>query len=153
MLAVRDTTLLRARQETADRLRGEIALAEGKPAVAVAEFRKLGMLPDGPSTANGDVTFITLARGFDAANQADSAIAYFERYLTTPSVSRANDALYLAGTYKRLGELYEAQGERAKAGSMYAKFVELWRDADPEVQPKVSEARERLARLRAAERR
>ena len=153
MLAVRDTTLLRDLQGTAHRLRGEIALAEGNPEVALAEFRQVDMLPDGPRTSNGDVVFMALARAFDAASQPDSAIAYFERYLTTPSVSRANDAIYLAGTYKRLGELYEARGDRAMAASAFTRFVELWQDADPEVQPKVTSVRERLARLRDVERR
>jgi tetratricopeptide (TPR) repeat protein len=153
MLAIGDTALLRDRRQTAHRLRGEIALADGRPDIALAEFRQVDMLPDGPRTSNGDVVFIALARAFDLASQPDSAIAYFERYLTTPSVSRANDAIYLAGTYKRLGELYEARGDRAKAASAFARFVDLWQDADPEVQPKVTSVRERLARLRDVERR
>jgi hypothetical protein len=40
-----------------------------------------------------------------------------------------------------------------KAASHYAKFVDLWKDADPELQPHVRKARERLAVLQRAERR
>jgi eukaryotic-like serine/threonine-protein kinase len=53
----------------------------------------------------------------------------------------------LAPTYKRLGELYEAKGDRKRAAEYYGRFVELWKDADPELQPGVKEVRGRLARL------
>jgi len=33
----------------------------------------------------------------------------------------------------------------------YAKFVELWKDADPDLQPRVTEVRKRLARLSESE--
>ena len=36
----------------------------------------------------------------------------------------------------------------AKAIEHYQKFVDLWKDADPELQPKVREARARLDALR-----
>jgi len=58
------------------------------------------------------------------------------------------DATYLAGVRKRLGELYEAKGDNQRAASNYLAFVELWKNADPELQPKVQEARQRLARLK-----
>jgi tetratricopeptide (TPR) repeat protein len=66
---------------------------------------------------------------------------------------RSPDALYLAGVQKRLGELYDAKGDRQRAIEHYAKFVELWKNADPELQPKVAQAQARLAQLGAAERR
>jgi hypothetical protein len=34
-----------------------------------------------------------------------------------------------------------------KAVEYYNEFVELWKDADPDLQPVVSEVRERIARL------
>jgi hypothetical protein len=83
---------------------------------------------------------------------ADSAITYYERYVTTPVLNRIfQDPQYLAGTLKRLGELYEAKGDRQKAVSVYTRFVELWKDADPELQPKVAEVRRRLQLLSRAE--
>ncbi|MBW7932657.1 MAG: hypothetical protein H3C62_03400 [Gemmatimonadaceae bacterium] len=55
---------------------------------------------------------------------------------------------YLAASHKRLGELYDAKGNTAKAVEHYQKFTDLWKDADPELQPKVREARARLDELR-----
>ncbi|HXY69493.1 MAG TPA: hypothetical protein VEH62_08590, partial [Gemmatimonadales bacterium] len=56
----------------------------------------------------------------------------------------------LAPVYRRLGELYEAKGDRARALDYYGRFVDLWKNADPELQPAVREVRQRLSRLGAA---
>ena len=86
------------------------------------------------------------ARG--AAGRTDSALALYDRGLATPSLRRYMlDAYELAAALKRAGELYEAKGERAKAADRYRRFVDLWKDADPELQPGVREVRARLARL------
>jgi hypothetical protein len=49
----------------------------------------------------------------------------------------------------RLGEIYEQKGERAKALAYYTRFVDFWAGADRELQPRVAEARERIALLSA----
>jgi hypothetical protein len=49
--------------------------------------------------------------------------------------------------HKRLGELYEAAGDRQRAASHYSAFIELWKTADPELQPRVQDVKRRLARL------
>ena len=100
--------------------------------------------------------YVALGRAFDQAGMADSAIVMLERYLSTPWSNRFSlqaDAINLAAVYKRLGELYEERGDRAKTASYAAKFVELWKDADPELQPKVREARALVVRLGDPERR
>jgi Fic family protein len=48
---------------------------------------------------------------------------------------------------ERLGELYEARGDRAKVRDYYGRFVDLWKDADPELQPIVRDVRARVARV------
>ena len=48
---------------------------------------------------------------------------------------------------ERLGQLYEAKGNAAKAADHYGKFIELWKNADPELQPRVEDAKRRRARL------
>ena len=68
--------------------------------------------------------------------------------VTTPTVNRLYvEGLTLAPALKRLGELYEARGDRKRAAEYYEKFVDLWKNADPELQPGVTEARRWLAAL------
>jgi hypothetical protein len=55
--------------------------------------------------------------------------------------------------HERLAELYEARGDAARAAPHYARFIAMWKDADPGLQPRVAQARRRLAQLRDAERR
>ena len=53
------------------------------------------------------------------------------------------------GIHERLGQLYEALGNSKKAIEHYVSFTDLWKDADADLQPRVADARNRLARLRA----
>jgi hypothetical protein len=85
------------------------------------------------------------ARLLDEAGRADSAVAYYERYLVEPWNYRIwNDASWLAPTHERLGQLYDERGDLESAALHFARFVELWEGADPELQPRVQAARARL---------
>ena len=92
------------------------------------------------------------ARGFihAAAGHTDAAIDSFERFLAEPYDYRLTEAddIYLPIALEKLGALYEAKGNTAKALERYERFAALWKDADPELQPRVAEARRRIARLR-----
>jgi tetratricopeptide (TPR) repeat protein/TolB-like protein len=123
---------------------GALAEAEHRPAEAAAAYRSWRDV-FGECNACG---FFDMARMADQAGQTDSAITLYDRGVTTPGLRRFNlDAFELAPALKRSGELYEAKGDRAKAAERYRRFVELWKDADPELQPGVREVRGRLARL------
>ncbi|HEX6943515.1 MAG TPA: protein kinase [Gemmatimonadaceae bacterium] len=125
--------------------RGYAELAAGRGAAAIPHFREA----DRTFASCDRCAMINLARAFDLAGQRDSAIAYFQRFIDTPHAYLFEDQDWLAGSYKRLGELYEAAGDLPKAATNLEKFIELWKDADPELQPKVRDARERLTRIRA----
>jgi hypothetical protein len=58
------------------------------------------------------------------------------------------DAYRLVWVLEHAARLYEERGDRRKARAAYARVVELWKDADPDLQPRVSHARERAAALR-----
>ncbi|HSA55828.1 MAG TPA: protein kinase [Gemmatimonadaceae bacterium] len=130
-------------------LAGHVALAEGRYDEALAQYRA------GDEGGCSVCVFADLARVHDLAGNADSVIANFERFLAGPTEPigwLSMGGMVRAGAHKRLGELYEARGDRAKAMSHYARFVELWKDADPELQPLVRQARDRLTALQRAER-
>jgi len=128
---------------------GAIALAEGRADDALAEFR-LADRGQCPVCALPD-----LGRAYDVAGNRDSATAVYERYAR----HRMTTLLYFpqyfdyeasrAAIYKRLGELYEERGDRARAAEYYTRFVEQWKEADPELRPAVDDVVRRLARLRA----
>src|SRR2546422_6069084 len=57
-----------------------------------------------------------LGRAYERAGQRDSALAVYERAVTTPGFRRAlEETASLGPTYRRLGELYEARGQLDKA--------------------------------------
>ena len=87
---------------------------------------------------------------YDRQGQADSAIAAFRRVadeIPTFEAARLVDGYAYAPSLKRLGELSEARGDRRKAADYYNRFVDLWKNADPPLQPAVREVRARLAQL------
>ena len=131
---------------------GNILLAERRTDDAIRVFRqRMDVDPDGLPNWCKFCLPLTLARAYDQANNADSTIANLELYLAVTSNGRINsDTWFLAPAHKRLGELYEARGDNRKAAAHYATFVELWKNADPDLQPRVAEARTRLDRVRRA---
>ena len=84
-----------------------------------------------------------IGKAHDLAGRADSAIAWYRRDLETPRL-RAPNRPFL---FERLGQLYDSQGDLENAALYYARFVELWADADAELQPRVEAARARLEEI------
>jgi tetratricopeptide (TPR) repeat protein len=148
---VTDTSITRVQIDGYHSALGEIALASGKPEEAITEFRRGDVGFDGaPANECASCLSFDLARAYDAAGKADSAAMMFERYLSTPFAFKADvelDPMRLPAIRERLGQLYETMGDTAKAVANYHAFVELWKNADPELQPRVADAKRRLARL------
>jgi eukaryotic-like serine/threonine-protein kinase len=91
-----------------------------------------------------------LAQAFDRANQSDSALVYYERWAGGTETSWLGPGLYTIGqpvSFFRMAELYEARGDRARAAEYYGRLANLWQEADPVLQPRVQEARRRVAQL------
>ena len=126
----------------AARMRGQLAMAEGNHTAAQSHLRVTERV------GCPVCSLPMLARSYDLTGAADSAITIYERYLNTKFLDRIEaDADFLAVVHKRLGELYEEKGQRDKALEHYRAFVDLWKDADPPLQPKVTDARQRVAAL------
>jgi tetratricopeptide (TPR) repeat protein/tRNA A-37 threonylcarbamoyl transferase component Bud32 len=122
-------------------LQGLISRAEGRYDDAIREFQATDVggcpeciLPD-------------VAMAYDLAGNADSAIALLTRFTEGRGIPLGPRASWLAHSLRRLGELHDAKGNADQAISAYARFVDLWKDADPELQPLVQKARDRMREL------
>ncbi|MGD8700381.1 MAG: BTAD domain-containing putative transcriptional regulator [Gemmatimonadales bacterium] len=152
---------LRRLQEVPRRLGwASVAMAEGRPEDALAELRFAQERDRCPICQ-----LPLFGQLYESLGQADSAVAVYERYVTTPyaerclttpylrralggvSAAAGFDPYWLPVVYERLGDLYEQRGEAAKAVLYYGKLVELWKDADPELQPRVQAARRPIETL------
>ena len=87
-----------------------------------------------------------LARAFDRAGQADSAIARYELALehSDETVDLDTQSRQIPTTYLRLAEMYDERGDLEQAAGYYGRFIDLWVDADAELQPRVQAAQDRL---------
>ena len=88
-----------------------------------------------------------MAIAHDAASNADSALVYWEAYLDTYWGIPNIEAWARPLAFRRIGEIYESRGDTDKAVQYYNEVVELWQDADPELQPQVADVRQRIGRL------
>jgi tetratricopeptide (TPR) repeat protein len=75
--------------------------------------------------------------------RAEEALQWYE------SIAQLNvtDLIYRAPSHLRQAEIYERLGERNEAVHHYSRFIELWKDADPELQPRVEAARRAMEAL------
>ena len=132
----------RSIEETYQFIDATLALAGGAPAEALRIHRSRDMRSCVLCGVLGP------AKAFEAMGQADSAIAYYEGYLNANSAQRAAwDNENLGPTYERLAQLYDESGDLENASLYYARLVELWKDADAELQPRVRAAQARLEEI------
>jgi tetratricopeptide (TPR) repeat protein len=130
-----------ARQDEHD-LAAWIALAEGNAERALEELRRQ------PPEACTRCRSVDFARLFERSGQADSAIARYEEYLQIPSnFAIFIDATALGAVYESLGHLYDERGDLEEAALYYAQFLDLWAEADSELQPRVQAARARMEEI------
>jgi eukaryotic-like serine/threonine-protein kinase len=89
-----------------------------------------------------------LAEAYELLGQVDDAIALHESALAAIHPFPPTAILERVVAMERLGPLYEARGDYARAIEAYARFADRWRDADPALQPRVESATRAIARLR-----
>ncbi len=124
---------------------GNIAMTRGRWDEAIQAYHEA----DAHRIAFDRYVSVQLGRAYDRSGVPDSAIVYFEKFLGQPDPSPSEDANWRAHVYRWLGELYEAKGAAPKAIEQYDRLLELWANAEPELQPQVTEIRGRVAKLRS----
>jgi tetratricopeptide (TPR) repeat protein len=134
-----DPDLKRASENEVFRALGRIALAEGDAGQALEFFRRAdrGRCSICPK--------LGMAMSFEAAGQPDSALAWYESYLEDRQPNRMYwDQAGLGYSLQKAARLADLLDDTEKAALYYARFVELWADADDELQPQVEAAQSRL---------
>jgi serine/threonine-protein kinase len=120
-----------------------LALGRGDSAEAL---QRLEAIPDtlclADVSANCFHVKLALARLLAARGEYRPAVDLLDRWRWD-----AEGPFFTLATLE-LGRIAEAMGERGKAIESYQFVVDVWRRADPELQPYVAEAREALGRLR-----
>ena len=119
-----------------------IALSDGDAVQALAHYQR---------SDRGFCTVCALpdiGRAFEVAGQQDSALVAYRAFVDTLELFRGRFGDNWQGPMlERLGQLYDERGDLENAARYYAQFVELWADADEELQPQVKDVRDRIAQL------
>jgi tetratricopeptide (TPR) repeat protein len=129
-------------------IRAQIHLAEERPEQALAVLQA----PGRPLRVNELMIFSPLglrherflrAEALDRLGRREEALGWLSSFAEHSPAGR----LYLAPARFREGEILERLGRHREAAASYGRFAALWREADPELQPLVAEARRRSALL------
>jgi serine/threonine protein kinase/Tfp pilus assembly protein PilF/TolA-binding protein len=86
-----------------------------------------------------------LARALYESGDLESARQNYEK-ITLFTTGRLDHGDIYAKAFYMLGKIAERQGDKARACENYQKFLDLWKDADPD-RPEPADARKRLAGL------
>ena len=124
---------------------GWARLAEGDTTGGIAALRAGLSRANGPRSSEGTAFLrfqLALALAADPGTRSEG--------ITRLRFGFDNGAFFLLPlSYLALGRTYEAAGKPDSAALAYGRFVRLWNKADPELQGRVTEAREALRRLTA----
>jgi len=120
-------------------LKGEVALASDRAAEALETFELAHRLKPAGDTLEA-VALANLRLGRTA-----EAIGRYEELLGRDELGGEGQEPWILAHYE-LGRLYEQTGDAAKARQRYERFLEIWKNADPEIRV-VADARTRLAAL------
>jgi serine/threonine protein kinase/Tfp pilus assembly protein PilF len=137
-----------------DLLRAEISLAEGSIQQAITIGQKIsGEIFPLTTTIYDEIVLYNipflkdvLARAYAANGEVDKAITAYEDLITFDPQKKARYLIHPLYHY-RLAKLYQEKGWAGKAIEQYEKFLDIWKDADPD-HPELEDARNRIAALK-----
>ena len=132
-------------------LRSELARATGDDALALATIEKIhperswrDFHPDSLVRSAAFERYL-LAGLLDGAGRSEEALGW-NRSLGSLS---PHEIVYLAPRNLSMAEIHERLGKRGEAMRHYERFLDIWRESDPECQSLVDKVQARLERLRA----
>jgi tetratricopeptide (TPR) repeat protein len=122
-------------------IRAHVAAAGGRTREALADLDRAGWEAAASVFAAEAYDRYFRAELLASAGREDEALGW----LRSIAERAAYELVYLAPAHLRQAEIYDHRGDKSQAAHHYRKFIELWRDADPELQGQVEQARKRLA--------
>jgi tetratricopeptide (TPR) repeat protein len=125
-------------------VRVEVARARGRAYEALAILDSVGFwTPEHFRIANNSPFY---SREYDLFTRAELLHALGRHGEALQVYRGIADQLFHSGApaHLHMAQIYEQQGERRKAAAHYARFVELWKDCDPNLRPLVEQARRRV---------
>lgn len=139
VMAAGDSVAARSVQGRAWTLRGRLAAVTDSVDAAIAHLRRGLAMINGLWTAPRDIDRYWLAGLIRDRGGEDEALRIYGSLYWNPWL----EAL---GYYER-ARLHERRGEREQALLYYSRFLEMWADADPHLQPRIESAQRAMERL------
>jgi tetratricopeptide (TPR) repeat protein len=127
----------------AESVRAHLAEAAGRNAEALAHLEKAGWEAAASVFVSEAYDRFCRAELLEVVGREDEALGWYGSI----AERAAYELVYLAPAHLRQAGIYDKRGDRSQAAQHYRRFIELWKDADPELQPAVEAARERLAEV------
>ncbi len=120
-------------------LKGEVELTEKKYEEAVNSFLMAARL--GRSDVEENLAYAFLQKG-----DTDKAIEKYLEFLKIDALGYEPQESWILAHYE-LGKLYKQKGQFEDAAKSYGRFLEIWKDADPDLAV-LADAKKRLSRLK-----
>ncbi|NIM10448.1 MAG: tetratricopeptide repeat protein [Candidatus Aminicenantes bacterium] len=132
-------------------LMGAIELKRNNPARAIEYFNKaiafISKIPISYASFDPPAALIDyLARAYHRNGNLEKARETYEK-IALLTYGRMEDGDVFSKSFYHLGKIYQEKGWKGKAIENYNKFIELWKACDPQFQPLVEDARNRVNRL------
>jgi tetratricopeptide (TPR) repeat protein len=124
-------------------LRAHVAAHGGRTAEALADIETAGWEPAASVFVSEAYDRYFRAELLERLGREDEALGWYAAI----AERAAYELVYLAPAHRRQAEIYARRGQRNLAAQHYRRFIQLWNEADPELQPAVAEAKSRLAEV------
>lgn len=131
-------------QDLAHSVRASLAWAQGNPRAALTELQQFRFDPPPPPIFwMGTHERFLRAELLQALGRDAEALEWYSAF------TGGLNMIHLAPAHLRQAQISQRLGKHAEAIHHYARFIDLWRDCDPELRPQLEEARRALAGLQS----
>ena len=130
-------------------LQGHISMEKGDYEEAISYFQKAQSLTAFPlpdNMAEYPWPFDALALAYYRSGNLEKAEQEYEK-ISRMTLGRVVSWDFYAKSFYMLGKISEQRGWPGKAIEHYEKFLEVWKDADPDI-PEVEDAKKRLEQMK-----